>query len=62
MPPPPADFSDSDQDAEDQEMGPEEDMGEDMRAMDGDEDLEEEDGLGKSCPTARPGFDLCHVT
>ena len=62
MPPPPADFSDSDQDIEDEEMEPEDEMGEEMGAMDGDEGLEDEDGLGKSFLAARPGFDLCHVT
>ncbi|KAF3041158.1 anaphase promoting complex subunit doc1 [Didymella heteroderae] len=48
MPPPPAEFSDSDQDVEVEEMGPEEEMGEGMVAIDGDEDLEEEDGLASA--------------
>jgi anaphase-promoting complex subunit 10 len=62
MPPPPAEFSDSDQDVDEEGMEPEGEMGEEMVAMDGDEDLEEEDGLGKSFLAARPGFVLCHVT
>lgn len=48
MSPPPAEFSDSDQDVEEEEIDAEEEMGQEMVAMDGDEDLEEEDGLGKS--------------
>lgn len=61
IPPPPAEFSDSDQDVDEEEMEPEEDMGEDMVAMDGDEDLEG-DRLGKSFLATHPGIDLCHVT
>lgn len=61
MGPPPAEFSDSDQDDEEEEMEPEEEMGEEMVGMDGDEDLEEEDGLGKSFLDARPDFVLCHA-
>jgi anaphase-promoting complex subunit 10 len=62
MPPPSAEFSDSDQDVEEEDMEPEEDMEEEMVAMDGDEDLEEEGGLGKSFLASRPGYILCHVT
>ncbi|KAJ4376572.1 hypothetical protein N0V86_006686 [Didymella sp. IMI 355093] len=48
MPSPSAEFSDSDQDVEEEDVEPEEDMEEEMVAMDGDEDLEEEDGLASA--------------
>lgn len=66
MAPPPAEFSGSDEDVDDEEMDPEEEdgdaMGDEMVAMEGEEDLEEEDGLGKSFLVACPDFVLCHVT
>ncbi|XPS75536.1 hypothetical protein M3J09_007612 [Ascochyta lentis] len=49
VPPPPAEFSGSDEDVDEEDMDPEEEdgdvMGDDMVAMEGEEDLEEEDGL-----------------
>jgi anaphase-promoting complex subunit 10 len=61
----PADFSDSDQDVEEEEMEPEEEdgdaLGDEMAAMEGEEDLEEEDGLGKPFLAACPGFLWCHI-
>ena len=52
MPPPPAEYSGSDEDVDDEEMDPEEEdgdvMGDELVAMEGEEDLEEEVGLGKS--------------
>lgn len=66
MPPPPAEFSNSDQDVDEEEMEAEEEdgdaMGEETVAMEGEDDLEEEDGLGKSFLAACPGFILCHIT
>lgn len=58
MPPPPAEFFGSDDDVEEEDMDPEEEdgdvMGDEMVTMEGDEGLEEEDGLGRSflavCP------------
>ena len=58
VPPPAVDFSGSDDDGDEEEMDPEEEdgdvMGDEMVAMDGEEDLAEEDGLGKSF------FAACH--
>lgn len=52
MPPTPAEFSGSDEDVDEEEIDPEEEdgdvMGDEMVAMEGEEDMEEEDGLGKS--------------
>ncbi|KAF1927168.1 galactose-binding like protein [Didymella exigua CBS 183.55] len=48
MPPPPAEFSDSDQDFDEEEMEPEEDLGDDMVAMEGEEDMEEEEALASA--------------
>ncbi|KZM24670.1 hypothetical protein ST47_g4198 [Ascochyta rabiei] len=49
VPPPPADFSSSDEDVDEEELDPEEEdgdvMGDEIVAMDGEEDLEEEEGL-----------------
>ena len=51
LPPPPAEFSDSEEELEEEELHPEEqdgdDVGDDMVGMEGDEDLDD-DGLGKS--------------
>lgn len=58
MPPPPAEFSGSDEDVDEEEVDPEEEDGdvtrEEMVAMEGEEDLDEEDGLGKSFPVKYP--------
>lgn len=65
MPPPSADFSGSDEDV-DEELSPEErdgnGVGDDMAVMEAEEDLDEEDGLGKSCSVLRTGFIVCYVT
>lgn len=57
MPPPPAEFSDSEEDPEEEELHPEEQDGDDvgdMVVMEGEEDLDD-DGLGKSYLVLRPG-------
>lgn len=53
---PSGDFSDSDQDADEGEVEPEEDLDDGMVAMEGEEDLEEDGGLGKSFLAASLGF------
>lgn len=64
--PPPVEFSGSDEDVDEEDLDPEEEavdvMGEEMLAMDGEEDLEEEDGLGKSFLIACTICAVCHVT
>jgi hypothetical protein len=68
MPPPQAGFSGSDEDVEEEEIDPEDEggdiMGEDLVAMEGEEDLEEEeeDALGKTSLAACPVSVSCHVT
>lgn len=50
--PPPAEFSGSEEDVDEEETDPEEEdadvMGDEMVAIEGEEDVEEGDGLGKS--------------
>ncbi|KAF2622514.1 hypothetical protein BU25DRAFT_452037 [Macroventuria anomochaeta] len=52
MPPPPAEYPGSDEDVDDEGMDPEEEdgdvMGDELVAMEGEEDLEEEDGLASA--------------
>lgn len=66
MPPPPAEFSGSDEDVDEEEMDPEEEdgdvTGDEMVTMERDEDLEEDDRLGKFFLAVCPGFILYHVT
>lgn len=53
MPPPPVDFSGSDEDVDEEENPEEGDsdvMQDEMLAMEGEEDLDEEEALGKSFP------------
>ena len=58
LPPPPAEFSDSEEDLEEEELHPREqdgdDVGDDMAVMEGEEDLDD-DALGKSYLVLRPG-------
>ena len=66
MPPPPAEFSESDEDVDEEEIDPEEEgddvVQDELGEMEGEEDLDEEEGLGKSFPAKYPYFRLWYIT